>query len=70
MLSDPELDNERVEIYADNISEELWEMCFDADLESTVDSVLKRALEKHIEAVEEMLEPAKQLYKFLQQTKN
>lgn len=62
---DSERDSERVEIYATNISDELWEMCFDAELESTIDSVLKLALEKHIQSVEERLEPAKQLCKLL-----
>lgn len=65
-----ERDSERVEIYATNISEELWEMCFDAELESTIDSVLKLALEKHIKSVGEVLEPAKRLCKLLEQNKN
>lgn len=65
-----ERNDDRLEIYTDNLSEELWEMCFDAELESNVNSVLKLALEKHIKAVEKRLEPYKRLYKLLQQDKS
>ena len=70
MVLDPEVDDARIEIYSDNISEELWEMNTDPELESPVSCVLERALEKHIEALEERLNPIKELYKLLQQTKN
>ena len=63
-------DESRLDIYSDNISEELWEMFVDPELMSTVDSVFKQALEKHIEAVEEKLKTVKQLYKLIQKTRS
>jgi len=63
-------DESRLDIYSDNISEELWEMFVDPELMSTVNSVFKQALEKHIEAVEEKLKTVKQLYKLIQKTRS